>query len=140
MGEERVVEVTGNSEHRVAQILDWVVFAVIALLALSIMLAILNWYLDKRYEQRQLQRRPSPEQQIPGNETSVHQQPSTQKERLQLLVIDPHTTMFKEENAPLEHLRAFINTKEGNSNLDELLDLHRSGTMGNLTASEFWNR
>ena len=141
LGEERVVEVTGNSEHRVAQILDWVVFAVIALLALSIMLAILNWYLDKRYEQRQLQRRPSPiAQQIPGNETSVHQQPSTQKERLQLLVIDPHTTMFKEENTPLEHLRAFINTKEGNSNLDKLLDLHRSGTMGNLTASEFWNQ
>ena len=97
--------------------------------------------MDKRYEQRQLQRRPSPiAQQIPGNETSVHQQPSTQKERLQLLVIDPHTTMFKEENTPLEHLRAFINTKEGNSNLDELLDLHRSGTMGNLTASEFWNQ
>ena len=141
LGEERVVEVTGNSEHRVAQILDWVVLAVIALLALSIILAILNWYLDKRYEQRQLQRRPSPiAQQIPGNETSVHQQPSTQKERLQLLVIDPHTTMFKEENTPLEHLRAFINTKEGNSNLDKLLDLHRSGTMGNLTASEFWNQ
>ena len=87
-GEQRVVEVTGNSEHRVAQILDWVVLAVIALLALSIILAILNWYLDKRYEQRQLQRRPSPiAQQIPGNESSSYQQPSTQTERLQLLVL-----------------------------------------------------
>ena len=141
LGEERVVEVTGNSEHRVAQILDWVVLAVLALLALSIILAILNWYLDKRYEQRQLQRRPSPvAQQIPGNEISVHQQSSTQTERLQLLVIDPHTIIFKEENTPLEYLRAFINKKEGNSHPDELLDLHRSGTMGNLTASEFWNQ
>ena len=75
------------------------VLAVIALLALSIILAILNWYLDKRYEQRQLQRRPSPiAQQIPGNEMAFLQQPSTQTERLQLLVIDPYGTIFKEEN------------------------------------------
>tara|TARA_B100000424_G_scaffold54957_1_gene39588 strand:+ start:202 stop:1650 length:1449 start_codon:yes stop_codon:yes gene_type:complete len=141
LGEERVVEVTGNSEHRVAQILDWVVLAVLALLALSIILAILNWYLDKRYEQRQLQRRPSPiAQQIPGNEIAFLQQPSTQTERLQLLVIDPYGTIFKEENTPLEHLRAFINKKEGNSNPDELLDLHHSVTMGKLTSSEFWNQ
>ena len=58
LGEERVIEVTGNSEHRVAQILDWVVLAVIALLGLSVILALLNWYLDKRYEEKQLQRRP----------------------------------------------------------------------------------
>ena len=141
LGEERVVEVTGNSEHRVAQILDWVVLAVLALLALSIILAILNWYLDKRYEQRQLQRRPSPiAQQIPGNEMAFLQQPSTQTERLQLLVIDPYGTIFKEENTPLEHLRTFINKKEGNSNPDELLDLHHSVTMGKLTSSEFWNQ
>ena len=57
LGEERVIEVTGNSEHRVAQILDWVVLAVIALLGLSVILALLNWYLDKRYEEKQLQRR-----------------------------------------------------------------------------------
>ena len=141
LGEQRVVEVTGNSEHRVAQILDWVVLAVIALLALSIILAILNWYLDKRYEQRQLQRRPSPiAQQIPGNETSGFQQPSTQTERLQLLVIDPYGIIFKEETSPLEHLKAFIEKKEGNTDNEELLELHRSGTMGKLTSSEFWNQ
>jgi len=141
LGEQRVVEVQGNSEHRVAQILDWVVLAVIALLVLSIILAILNWYLDKRYEQRQLQRRPSPiAQQIPGNETAGFYRPSTQTERLQLLVIDPYGTIFKEETRPLEHLRAFINSKEGSTDYEELLDLHRSGTMGKLTASEFWNQ
>ena len=48
--------------------------------------------------------------------------------------------MFKEEKYTPRTSESVINTKEGNSNLDELLDLHRSGTMGNLTASEFWNQ
>ena len=141
LGEQRVIEVTGNSEHRIAQILDWVVLAIIALLALSIVLAILNWYLDKRYEQRQLQRRPSPiVQQIPGKETAGFQQLSNQTERLQLLVIDPYGIIFKEETTPLEHLNSFIKSKKENIDHQKLLDLHRSGTMGKLTASEFWNQ
>ena len=141
LGDQRVIDVSGNSEHRIAQILDWVVVAVIALLGLSIILAILNWFLDKRYEKKQLQRRPSPiSQQIPGKETEGFQQSTHQTERLQLLVIDPYGVIFKKETNQIDYLSAFVKAKNGKIDHDELIELHRSGTMGKVTASDLWSR
>ncbi|OUV78671.1 MAG: hypothetical protein CBC90_00995 [Acidimicrobiaceae bacterium TMED130] len=139
LGEQRVIEVTGNSEHRVAQILDWVVLAVIALLGLSVILALLNWYLDKRYEEKQLQRRPSPiAQQIPGKENLSPQQSQNNAEKLQLLVIDPYGIIFKQETNPVDHLYTFIKAKNGNIDQDELEDIYQEGTMGRLSTTDLW--
>ena len=141
LGEQRIIDVSGNSEHRIAQILDWVVVAVTALLGLSIILAIFNWYLDKRYEKKQLQRRPTPiAQQIPGKETIGSQQPTHQAERLQLLVIDPYGIIFKKETNRLDCLNAFVKAKNGEIDQDDLIDLHHSGTMGKITASDLWKQ
>ncbi len=88
LGEQRVIDASGESEHRIAQILDWVVWAVIGLLILSILLAVINWYLDRRYEKKRLERRPtSVASQIPGAEGGKSIDFSQQSAHLELIVM-----------------------------------------------------
>ena len=104
IGEQRVIDAAGESEHRIAQILDWVVIAIIGLLALSILLAIINWFLDRRYEEKRLQRRPvSVAAQIPGVDEKTSLQSPQQGPQLQLLVVDLHGVIFKQGLAPQDH-------------------------------------
>ena len=110
-----------------------------SIIRLSVILALLNWYLDKRYEEKQLQRRPSPiAQQIPGKENLSPQQSQNNAEKLQLLVIDPHGIIFKQETNPVDHLYTFIKGKNGNIDQDELEDIYQEGTMGRLSTTDLW--
>ncbi|MBU97898.1 MAG: hypothetical protein CL429_02275 [Acidimicrobiaceae bacterium] len=140
IGEQRVIDAAGESEHRIAQILDWVVIAIIGLLALSILLAIINWFLDRRYEEKRLQRRPvSVAAQIPGVDEKTSLQSPQQGPQLQLMVVDLHGVIFKQGLDPQDHLHSFIQTNGGEISKEDLTELHRLGTLGRIETSEFWN-
>ncbi|HJM97954.1 MAG: HAD-IA family hydrolase [Acidimicrobiales bacterium] len=141
LGEQRIIDASGESEHRIAQVLDWVVWAIIALLILSIILALLNWYLDLRFEKKRLQRRPtSVTQQIPGVEGENRINTPNSDPQLQLLVMDLHGVIFKQGMDPQEHLRIFIESNGGEINQEDLAELHREGTLGRVETSEFWKQ
>ena len=141
LGEQRVIDASGESEHRIAQILDWVVWAVIGLLILSILLAVINWYLDRRYEKKRLERRPtSVASQIPGAEGGQSIDFSQQGAHLELIVIDLHGVIFKQGLDPQEHLQSFIEDNGGQIDHADLVELHREGTLGRIETAEFWNK
>ena len=60
LGQRRSVDVTGEKVHRGNQILGWVIWALMALLALALLMTALNWFLDIRHAKKQPPRRPSP--------------------------------------------------------------------------------
>jgi len=141
LGEQRVIDASGVSEHRIAQILDWVVWAVLALLLLSIFLAVINWLLDRRYEKKRLARRPtSVANQIPGAEGGKSIDYSQESAHLELLVIDLHGVIFKQGLDPQEHLQTFIQDNGGEVDHADLMELHRQGTLGRIETAEFWNQ
>ncbi len=141
LGEQRIIEATGGSEHRVAQILDWVVWALVALLILAVLLAVINLFLDFRYEKKRPQRRPTPvARQIPGVEEGTLGTTQVQNAQLQLLVIDIHGIIFKQGQTLQDHLHDFIESNGGTITLDELSEIHREGTLGRLETREFWEQ
>jgi len=141
LGQRRSVDVTGEKVHRGNQILGWVIWALMALLALALLMTALNWFLDIRHAKKQPQRRPSP---VTGRVSGATQptvtsdpQPSTS---VRLLVIDMYKVIFTQSNDSMDHLTSYIQSKGGEFNEEDLQELHRQGTLGRLSSQEFWNQ
>ena len=141
LGQKRVISAEGENLHRGNQILGWAIWALMALLALALLMTALNWFLDIRHAKKQPPRRPSPmASAIPGTRqptpSSMQEQPSS----VRLLVIDLHKVIFLQSNDPTDHLVTFIRDKGGNLEEEEIIELHRQGTLGRLSSYDFWKQ
>tara|TARA_B100000131_G_scaffold322888_1_gene378583 strand:- start:1191 stop:2630 length:1440 start_codon:yes stop_codon:yes gene_type:complete len=139
LGQRRSIDVTGEKIHRGNQILGWVIWALMALLALALLMTALNWFLDIRHAKKQPPRRPSPVAgRVPGNNPSETSLNSQQPPPVRLLVIDMYKVIFAEGNESMDHLAEYIQSKGGNCQEEELQELHRQGTLGRLSSQNFW--
>jgi len=139
LGQQLSIEATGESIHRVSQILGWVIKALLVLLAISLFMAAVNWFLDARYAKKQPPRRPTPvTSQMPGVSSPSSATSTKPETSVRLLVIDMHKVLFVQSNDPQNHLLSFIHEKGGNLDEDEIVELHRQGTLGRLSSGDFW--
>lgn len=142
LGDQAAVDASATEENRAAQLLGWVRLALLALLGLSLVLAAVNWLLDRRYERLQPQRRPtSVASRVPGSDPAVAAAAAAPRPApLQLLVLDVHNVLFRQASEPEDRLIPFIREHGGAAGDDEIAELHREGTLGRLTSAEFWER
>tara|TARA_B100000945_G_scaffold104212_1_gene82445 strand:- start:2249 stop:3688 length:1440 start_codon:yes stop_codon:yes gene_type:complete len=139
LGQQRSIDVTGEKVHRGNQILGWVVWALIALLALALLMTALNWFLDIRHAKKQPPRRPSPVTSgVPGSSQSALTPNPEQPSSVRLLVVDMYRVIFSEGNDSMEHLASHIRSKGGDFREEDLQELHRQGTLGRLSSMDFW--
>lgn len=139
LGQRRSIEVMGEKVHRGNQILGWVVWALMALLALALLMTALNWFLDIRHAKKQPPRRPSPiTSGVPGSSQSALTPNSQQPSSVRLLVVDMYKVIFSEGNDSMEHLSRHIRSKGGDIREEDLQELHRQGTLGRLSSLDFW--
>ena len=139
LGQRRSIEVMGEKVHRWNQILGWVVWALMALLALALLMTALNWFLDIRYAKKQPPRRPSPVTSgVPGSSQSALTPNPQQPSSVRLLVVDMYKVIFSEGNDSMEHLSRHIRSKGGDIREEDLQELHRQGTLGRLSSLDFW--
>ena len=139
LGQRRSIEVMGEKVHRGNQILGWVVWALMALLALALLMTALNWFLDIRHAKKQPPRRPSPVTSgVPGSSQSALTPNPQQPSSVRLLVVDMYKVIFSEGNDSMEHLSRHIRSKGGDIREEDLQELHRQGTLGRLSSLDFW--
>ena len=139
LGQRRSIEVMGEKVHRGNQILGWVVWALMALLALALLMTALNWFLDIRHAKKQPPRRPSPiTSVVPGSSQSALTPNPQQPSSVRLLVVDMYKVIFSEGNDSMEHLSRHIRSKGGDIREEDLQELHRQGTLGRLSSLDFW--
>ena len=139
LGQQRSIEVMGEKVHRGNQILGWVVWALMALLALALLMTALNWFLDIRHAKKQPPRRPSPVTSgVPGSSQSALTPNPQQPSSVRLLVVDMYKVIFSEGNDSMEHLSRHIRSKGGDIREEDLQELHRQGTLGRLSSLDFW--
>ena len=141
LGQRRSIDVTGERIHRGNQILGWVIWALMALLALALLMTALNWFLDIRHAKKQPPRRPSPVTSgVPGSSQSSLSPNPQQPSSVRLLVIDMYKIIFSEGNDSMEHLAGHIRSKGGEIREEDLRELHRQGTLGRLSSLDFWTQ
>jgi putative hydrolase of the HAD superfamily len=140
VGETTNIVATSQSENRVAQLLGWVRTALIVLFALSIVLAIVNWLLDRRYTKRLSERRPERmTDRVPGPTNAAGEEaPSGPRSAMQMIVLDGHDVLFAISSDPHERLIPFVREPGGETPDDEIIEYHRQATLGRLHAAAFW--
>jgi putative hydrolase of the HAD superfamily len=144
LGRRQAVSASSLSENRPAQLLSWARWALIALLGLALVLAGVNYLLDRRYQRDRPRRRPtrmsSRMPATPARSSVAHQTSSPRTRPLQLLVLDLHRVLFRTSGEPEDRLIPFIREK-GSAVADSLIiDLFHEGSLGRLTSAELWDR
>ena len=111
----------GEKVHRGNQILGWVVWALMALLALALLMTALNWFLDIRHAKKQPPRRPSPITSVVSGSSQSALTPNPQQpSSVRLLVVDMYKVIFSEGNDSMEHLSRHILSKGGDIREEDL--------------------
>ena len=141
LGETTTIVAQATSENRVAQLLGWVRTALIALFALSIVLAVINYLLDRRAAQAAPQRRPERmRSRVPQGPDGAADPAAAQAPRMQMqmIVLDAHDVLYDMSSDPHERLIPFIRQHNGTAPDDEIIELYRQATLGRLHAAAFW--
>jgi len=145
MGETQDVVASSVSENRVAQLLGWVATALLVLFGLSLLLAALNYFLDRRYSRNEPTRRPQPvAERVPGGPQgapvggAAAAPAAAARSALQLIVLDAHDVLFRNSSDPTERLLPFIREHGGTATDEEIFEYHRQATLGRLQAAGFW--
>lgn len=140
LGETTSIVANSTSENRVAQLLGWVRTALIILFVLSILLTVVNYLLDRRYEQRLAERRPEKvSDRVPGATNAAGDQaPGGPRSQMQMIVLDAHLVLFGESGEPQERLIPFVRQKGGTATDEDIVEYHRQATLGRLHSAAFW--
>ena len=142
LGETTTIVAQATSENRVAQLLGWVRTALIALFVLSVVLAVINFLLDRRAEQNAPQRRPermrSRVPQGPDGAPDPAGAGAGPRMQMQMIVLDAHDVLYAMSSDPHERLIPFIRENKGTAPDEEIVELYRQATLGRLHAAAFW--
>ncbi len=140
LGESTNVVSSATTENRVAELLGWVKTALLVLFGVAVLLAVLNYFLDRRYSAAAPQRRPQAvSERVPqGAAAGPPVQPAGANSRMQMIVLDAHEVLFRISADPTERLIPFIREHNGNATDNEIIEYHRQATLGRLHAAAFW--
>lgn len=145
LGETTDIVSSSVSENRIAQVLGWVATALLVLFGLSLVLAALNFLLDRRYAKSRPARRPQavaervPRSAAASGPAAAGPAPqAAARSQLQLIVLDAHDVLFRMSAEPHVHLLPFIRERGGNATDEEIIEYHRQATLGRLHAAAFW--
>lgn len=144
------VAIEALEEVFIARLLRWVATAAIALFALSALLGIAGWLLERRARRmRPRVRQPEPmANRIPGaaaaagrpGEAGTAPRLPTQGSRssLRLVVLDPRGVLYEVGSSPQDLLLPFVRDNGGETPADEVLEAHHEATLGRITSAELW--
>lgn len=137
LGETATVEATAEDVNRTAQLIGWVRWAILALFLLSLVLAAVNWWLDRRYDQTQGQRRPGRvAERVPGGAAAAGG--AAPAAALQLLVVDVYRVLFKQTGDPDDLLIPFARERGSVVPEPDIIEAHRDAMLGRMTSAELW--
>jgi len=142
LGESLDIVASSVSENRVAQLLGWVKTALLALLGLSVVLAIINYLLDRRYTRNRPARRPERvSDRVPAATSGADAAASMQmgpRSQMQMIVLDGHDVLFRMSPDPHERLIPFVRDKGSIASDNEIIEMYRQATLGRLHSATFW--
>lgn len=138
LGEITNINETATSENQVAILLGWVRTALLILFGLAVVLAIINFLLDRRYAKRRPERRPERvSDRVPGG-AGPDGAPTGPRSQMQMIVLDAHDVLFAMSPDPHARLIPFIREKGGVLEDEEIVEYHRQATLGRFHAAAFW--
>lgn len=142
LGESLDIAASSVTENRVAQLLGWVKTALLALLGLAIVLAVINYLLDRRYARNQPAKRPERvSDRVPAGAEGADEAGNMQtgpRSQMQMIVLDAHDVLFRMSSDPAERLIPFIRDRGSDAPDNEITELYRQATLGRLHAAAFW--
>jgi putative hydrolase of the HAD superfamily len=141
LGETLEIEAEATDENRVAQLLGWVRWALIALFLLSLVLVAINYLLDRRYAGMAPEQRPARlRSRVPGGTAQATAGAGSQQPRpqMQMMVLDVHEVLFRMSPDPLERVVPFVKAHGSPLSNDEIIELHRQATLGRMRSPAFW--
>ncbi len=140
MGDSLDIVASSTAENRVAQLLGWVKTALLILVGISVALALLNYWLDRRHERSRPERRPQTvSDRVPqAAGAGGAAQPAGASSRMQMIVLDAHDVLFRVSPDPLERLVPFVREHRGTATDAEIIEYHRQATLGRLHSAAFW--
>lgn len=144
LGEQLQLDARGVEENRVAQLIGWVRWALLALFLLSLVLAAINVWLDRRFDRQRPERRPARVRErvrgadAAGGAAVAAGASSGPRPQMQMIVLDSHDVLFRWPADPTEFVVPFAQGKGATVPADEIVELHRQATLGRMRSPAFW--
>ena len=129
------VEMTAQEESGTAVTLRWVAWAAFALLALSVLIAVAGYLLERRARRRITDPTVSEVPPLRVGGSAAAEPPAR---RLRLVVLNPLGVLFDPADDPADLLASFAAERGAEVDAETVQQLHHQAVLGRITPAELW--
>lgn len=129
------VEMTAQEESGTAVTLRWVAWAAFALLALSVLIAVAGYLLERRARRRITDPTVSEVPPLRVGGSAATEPPAR---RLRLVVLNPLGVLFDPADDPADLLASFAAERGAEVDAETVQQLHHQAVLGRITPAELW--
>lgn len=134
-------------EHPTAVLIRWIAYALASLFALSVVLAVTGWWLQRRADRLRPPTTPAGlTMKIPGQQRAAPPKPDVvavarkdpAPDPVRLVIIEPLAVLYKQQATPQTYLLEFVRHNGGTATADVILDRMDQLLVGRARTADLW--